>query len=405
MKNSEINHNNINAWIGGLFFPISNFIIALFKPSDYNLKAAFVLFFTFIGSSIYFELGSVSDVSTYVFGFMDAVGYKAGFFDYFNSIPEAQQVDYYMPFMTWFVSRFTTNFRVFLGCLAFVYAIFFYANVNYIVKHFNIRGIGILLLIVFVFVPRINMLTHRWWLALQVFIYGMLPVLYEKKFWSLLWCIATPFIIHFSFFYPLIILVLGIVLPKKSLWPFLLIYLSSIFIDTFNLNAFLPYISNLFNDTILRRTENYINYELLEHNLFSQTATIAINIVNVVLVVYFYFKTKNDIADSRSIKFVFVIALLMGSFASLAAKTEWGWRYYDLSNMLFIFLYLLIITDNNYDKESLKMINYISPLLLYFIFFQIRTFLCIIGPYQLLFGNYFSMWFIHDSSPVWYLFN
>ena len=142
----------------------------------------------------------------------------------------------------------------------------------------------------FIFVPRINMLTHRWWMALQVFVYGLLPVLYEKKYWKLLWCIVTPFIIHFSFIYPLIILIIVLFLPHKSLLPYVMIYFAAFVMNSFNYDAFFPFLSVFFNDTVVHRTENYVNAEIQEHNLFSQTATIAINMVNIVLVIFCYLR-------------------------------------------------------------------------------------------------------------------
>lgn len=404
MKNRVTTYSSFSGWIIGLLFPVINFIIALFNPNKYNIKAAFICFFTFVGLARFFELGSISDVSTYVNDFLYAANQKISLWVYFRSIPEAQQVDFYMPFMTWFVSRFSSDYRIFLGCLAMLNACFFAANVKYLLDRFNIRGIGILLLVVFIFVPRVVMLTHRWWMALQVFVYGLLPVLYEKKYWKLLWCIATPFIFHFSFIYPLIIVVIVLILPHKSLLPYVLIYFAAFVLDSFNFNAFIPFLSGYLDESMVSRTESYVNAELQEHNLFSQSATVAINIVNVALVVFYYLKLKNmryeNVVENETIRCIFAVVLSLAAFALIASKTEWGWRYNDLSNMLFMFFYLVIISESNWYRESRQVLSWITPLLLYFIAFQIRGFLCTIGPYQLFFGNYITTWFLQDTSTV-----
>lgn len=388
----------------GLFFPVINFILALFKPNKYDIRVAIICLFTFVGSAHFFELGSTSDVSTYVIDFLYAAGQKISFWAYFRSIPEAQQVDFYMPFMTWFVSRFSSNYRIFLGCLAMLNACFFAANVKYLLDRFNIRGMGILLLAVFIFVPRIIMLTHRWWMALQVFVYGLLPVLFEKKYWKLLWCIATPFIIHFSFIYPLIILAVVLFLPHKSLLPYVLIYFAAFLVDSLNFNAFIPFLSNYLDESVVNRTTSYINADFQEHNFFSQTATIAINMANVVLVAFCYLKFKKinfeNKTDNETLKRIFTVVLSLAAFSLIASKTEYGWRFNDLSNMLFMFFYLVFVSDCNRNKESRQVLSWVSPLLLYFIAFQIRGFLCTIGPNQLFFGNYITTWFLHDTSTV-----
>lgn len=398
------NNNRIGGWLTGLFFPVASFIYALFHPNNKNFKLLFVLFFTFIGLAIFYE-GNEADITRSVVDFYDAyTNQDVDFFTYFKSTSSINQIDYYSIFMTWLVSRFTNNPKIYLSCLALVFSLFFVANTDYLFKHTQLTSrINIILLIVFIVTPKIGFLTHRWWTALQVFLFGMLPVIFEKKYWKLLWCVAAAYLVHFSFLYPLILLVLSLLLPKKNLLLYFVLYIVTVFINSFDFSYLASFVTNYLPDLVASRTETYINAEALEHNFFSQSARIVMNIANITLCTIIYVTNQEGIKKEDLLRRVFVVALLLGSFANLTALTEWGWRYLDLTNMLFVAFYALYLSDDMNYKKSLMLFKWVTPLFLYFIAFQVRGFLTIIGPFQLLFGNYLTTWFLKDTSSVWNL--
>lgn len=398
------NNNRTGGLLAGLIFPVVSFIYALFHPNNKNFKLLFVLFFTFIGLAIFYK-GNEADITRSVVDFYDAyTNQDVDFFTYFKSTSSINQIDYYSTFMVWLVSRFTNNPKIYLGCLALVFALFFVANTDYLIKHSQLTSrISIILLIVFIVTPKIAFLTHRWWTALQVFLFGMLPVIFEKKYWKLLWCFAAAYLVHFSFLYPLIILVISLLLPKKYLLIYLVLYIITVLINSFDFSYLASFVTNYLPDLVASRTETYINAEILEHNFFSQSARIVMNIANVTLCTIIYITNQEGLKKEDLLRRVFVVALLLGSFANLTALTEWGWRYLDLTNMLFVAFYALYLSDDMNYKKSLTLFKWTTPLFLYFIAFQVRGFLAIIGPFQLLFGNYLTTWFLKDTSSVWNL--
>lgn len=394
------NNNRIGGWLAGLFFPVVSFIYALFHPNNKNFKLLFVLFFTFIGLAVFYK-GDEADITRSVVDFIDASKIKIGFIGYFRSMSTLQQIDYYSAFMLWLISRFTSNPRVYLGILAFIYSLFFVANTEYLINRIKLScRISIILLIVFIVLPTIGFLTHRWWAALQVFLFGLLPVVFEKKYWKLLWCFAAAYLVHFSFLYPFILLVISLLLPKKNLLLYLVIYIVTIFLNSFDFSYFASIVTMYLPDLVVSRTETYINAEILEHNFFSQSARIAMNIANSIVCFAIYVTNKDGFDKDSLLRRMFGIALLLGSFANLAALTEWGWRYLDLTNMLFVAFYLWYLSDDTRYNKSLTLFKWMTPLFLYFIAFQIRGFFNIIGPQQFLFGNYLTTWFIKDSSSI-----
>lgn len=398
---TDTTKDKAKAWFAGLLFPITGFIYALFHPNSKNYKILFVLFFTFLGIAFFLRERS-ADVISYVMEFYKARAMKGvGFFAYFQSRSEKFQIDYYSSFMYWFISRFTGDYRLYLGILALVYSLLFAANMQYVISRVQTNRYCVFLLILLVFAPKMGLLTHRWWTALQVFLFGALPVIFEKKYRKLLWCFAAAFIFHFSFLYPLILLLLSLILPKKTLWPYLLLFIVVSSLNSFNFGFITPYIDLLFSDAVVDRTTNYIDDEFGEHTLFLESGKYAMNIANVVLSLAIYYYSRENIKNNKVFCHLYVVTLLIGSFAALASLTVWGGRYLNLSNMLFVICYLVYLSEEINYMRSIQVFRFVSPLFLYFIFFQIRLALIIIGPFQFFIGNYFTTWFLHDNISLW----
>lgn len=397
----SLNKRKIVAFGTSVCFPVASFVHILRHPQVDYYKTVFVLFFTFVGVA-FFYVGDSADVTRYVadFKYLHTIG-KIGFFEYFRTVPDLQQIDYYSVFMQWLVSRFTGNPKVYLGLLSMVYSMFFAINVEYIIdKTNNNTKLWVLLIVLLIVTPKMTSITHRWWTALQVFLYGALPVIFERKYIRIVWCIAATVLIHFSFLYPLALLVVALLLPKRTLWPYLLVFVISNTLADLNFNAIIPYVERFLPEMTADRTISYINSEEFDHNFFSTSARLFMNIANAVLAIWIYFRGKHALKEDKSLRTIYVASLLIGSFAMITNLTEWGWRYLDLSNTLLVCLYIYYLSINIDDASVNGMFRMLSPVFIYFIVFQIRGFLSIIGPFQLFAGNYFTTWFLNDSFSV-----
>ena len=118
------------------------------------------------------------------------------------------------------------------------------------------------------------------------------------------------------------------------------------------------------------------------------------------MVCVLYLKTRNEINDNKTIKNVYIIALIFGTFSAITSTTQWGWRYADLSNMLFMILYIYILSDNKIYTKSKNIFKLLSPLFIYLIIYQIRNIFDFIGPISLMAGNIFTGWFIEEEMTV-----
>ncbi|MBR5147123.1 MAG: EpsG family protein [Bacteroidales bacterium] len=394
--------NNTN-WIISLFLPVTNFITILFNPKRRDFKIAFIMFFIFIALGIYviYENGG-NDLTRYVEEFnkahsIDSMSFK----DYVNSyIAEENQIDQFTNITRWFISRITGNYKVYLCFNVFILALFFSMNVKYIIERSNINNITKLLIAVLIFTPNIIFITHRWWIALQVFVYGLLPIIFEKKYIRFIWCIIAFSFIHFSFLYPCILIIISIILPKRNLLPYLIVFLIFSFLNNLDFGFMDTIINYIAPEDISERSSNYLYGIEIEQNLLAKSRLLFTKIINIVLVCVLYLKTRNEINDNKTIKNVYIIALIFGTFSAITSTTQWGWRYADLSNMLFMILYIYILSDNKIYTKNKNIFKLLSPLFIYLIIYQIRNIFDLIGPISLMAGNIFTGWFIEEEMTV-----
>ena len=382
------------------FLPFSSLFWTIRENRAHVYPLVFGLFFFFIGTQIIAT--DSNDFGRYMltFSFL-ADNPNITFFWYFYSLPEDNQIDFYLPFMTWFISKITTSTQLYAGVLAMMTGACFGLNFAYISRHLKNNCLSItLLLLTLLFVPNPSFYTHRWWMAMQVFLLGALPYILEGKYKYLLFSIASIFV-HFSMLYPLVLLLVYRFIPKKSLLPFVGLFIVTNLIEELDIsaiaNAFKNYLPEAFNS----RNEAYINAEELDHNWFSQSGLFVWKLINMVMTLYIYVRLRKRLNSRDDLKSLFAISLLIGSFAAVANMTEWGWRFLDLTNFMFCSLYILILADEEtFGVNFTHTIRKCSPFFLYVILFQIRGLCAIIGMKALLFGNIFTTWFIEDTISI-----
>lgn len=388
-----------NSWILSLFLPITGFINILLHPNKKNFKIIFIIFFLFIGLGLCIDKNDSSDLSRYVQSFNEASAIESiSFNDYLEQyVREENQIDQFTNYTIWLISRITDNYKIYLCFNIFILSLFFSLNVKYIIDRANLNSITKLLIIVLIFTPNIVFCTHRWWIAMQVFTYGLLPIIFEKKYIRGIWCFISFFYIHFSFLYPCILLLIIIILPKRNILPYLIVFLTFSMLDTIDLEFISDIVNMIVPDDIAIRTEHYLYFIELKQNFIARSGLLVSKIVNIFLVCFLYLKTQKEIKQDKVLRNLYVTALIFGTFSAITGMTQWGWRYADLSNIIFMILFIYILSNEIIYNNYKKTIRMLSPLLIYIIIFQIRNLLSIIGPLSILAGNVFTGWFINES--------
>lgn len=382
------------------FLPFSSLFWTIKENRSNAFPLVFGLFFFFIGTQII--ITDSNDIGRYMstFSFL-ANSPNTSFWVYFYSLAEGNQIDFYLPFMTWLISKITTSTQLFAGILAMCTGLCFGLNIAYISRQLKTNSLCItLLLLTLLFVPNPSFYTHRWWMAMQVFLLGALPYILEGKYKYLLFSIASIFV-HFSMLYPLVLLLVYRFIPKKSLLPFVGLFIIANLIEELDISAIANAFENYLPEALNSRNEAYINAEELDHNWFSQSGRFVWKLINMIMTLYIYVRLRKRLNSRDDLKSLFAISLLIGSFAAVANMTEWGWRFLDLTNFLFCSLYILIFADKEtFGFNFARIIRICSPFFLYVILFQIRGLCAIIGPKALFFGNIFTTWFIEDTVSI-----
>lgn len=392
------NRNNSLYLILAAIFPISGFIYASLNPKICSYKTLLILFFTFVGLAFLFTTGS--DVSRYVEVFQTITKERISLTDYYNSRPSAQQIDYYTIFMTWFLSRLTSNPHVYLGILAFVPTVFLAQNVLYISGKCSDSSRFRFLLLILVLTPNVLFLTHRWWTALQIFLFGMLPYVLDGKM-KRLWICLLAVVVHFSFLFPSILLLLYVFLPKKIVLPYLVVFIVTYFVSTLNFD----FVSNIINQLLpTNYADRSVMYLSNDGDIAEEWASNILlslhNFLNLIFTIFVFLRLKIEMKSNDFLRHLLIISLIMASFAQLANITDWGWRYFDLSNFLFMSFFVIIAANQQFYKK-LKILYRLSYLFFcFFLVVFVHHLFAVISPTNLFVGNYFTVWLIDEEVSV-----
>lgn len=381
------------------FFPITGLIASIKFNKTKVYPVIFCLFFFFIGSQTI--VNDMNDVGRDIITFSNLSENKnISFWSYFYSMQESNQIDYYKPFMSWFISRFTSNPKLYSGLIAMITGLILSFNIAYIGKRIKNFKICIFLLFVLFLIPNPSYYTHRWWMAMQVFLLGALPYVLDGNKKCLL-VSSLSLLVHFSFLYPLVLLLFLKAVPSNKLLPYVLIFILANSVDALDLNRIAEGLTQYLPDSFNERNEMYINAEFQEHNWFSQSARLCWKWLNMLLVILIYHRSKNIMDQRKELRKMYILALLIGSFSAISNTTEWGWRYLDLSNFLFCSLYILLANKSMFSlNKNGVLIQLLFPFFLYTILFQIRGIFSVIGLNAFLYGNVFTTWFVEDSLSI-----
>jgi len=144
---------------------------------------------------------------------------------------EANLLDIYQPLLTWLVSLFTDNAQVLFALFAMVFGWFYANNIWIILRRSQSKFSYTLMLLILVFsliIPIWYINGVRMWTAAQIYIYGVLVYFIEHKKYGLWWA-SGSLLVHFSFLFPLLLLLLFVVLPKR-LPIFLVFFIATSFV-------------------------------------------------------------------------------------------------------------------------------------------------------------------------------
>jgi hypothetical protein len=317
--------------------------------------------------------------------------------------------DIYQTLVTFVLSLFTGNSHYLFLVFAIVFGYFYSRNIwmvfNYI-KTDNLPWyIWLLLVTLLLICPIWYINGGRMWVALHVFIYGLFSYYLRNDFKKLMWC-ALSVLFHFSFVIPLLIFIIYLIIPKKNLTFFFILFFISISISEINIQSFREKIVDILPTKLSIKADSYLNDDSVEtvkyrNANYSQYLKITDGMSKYfmfILVGYFWINQKKLFQEKLFQNLLTLFLFYASIFEILSVIPSMG-RFLTVSNLIFYTLLLLLLCNKTLYSEFQMVTKYLSILLILPILLSIRIGFEYYGV-SLFYSNFISSYFFEDRQPL-----
>ena len=386
----------LSVWTIFLLNPLSAVVVAFSNHRESYTKNIIWLFVTYYGYTLIISnegmdanryrdfFISMSYIRYDLRGLLDLV-YQEGS----NFLDVAQL------FISFFVSRFTSDPRVLFAVFGFIFGFFYSRNLWFLLDRSGekIKTESLIYIIVFAVVIgfwKIN--GFRMWTAAQIFFYGFFMYIIDKKKIGIV-IASLSLLFHFSFVFPIGMMLLFIALPKRESW-FFAFFIITFFLSEVDIQVFTDRVTSILPDVFRTRIEGYTSEAYLEATQSSTEAKnwrynsyrLAIKWASTILFCVIFFYGRNFLKGKESLRNLLCFSLLMLGVVNFFSNIPAMMRFYPITYLLvfsFFFLYLQHASDFKLKKFVLSIS---LPLLLFYCIGQINTALMTIGLVTIL-GN------------------
>lgn len=388
-----------------LLYPFAGIIYTFRNIQKQEAEKWFFLICLYFGLAfIYFNpyglLGEGSDSERYAIALREAFSMRGiTLHDYLNY---RLREDYYANILLFAVSRFTSNPQIFYGVAAAIMGLFFSKTAWIIINQTKgNKYVWIFIVTMLLCDPIWKINGVRWWTALYVFLYGAFSFVFEKKKIKLIWCLLSV-LIHYTFLFPLYILVVYFFLPKKNTLPYVILFMVLTLVSNFDLSSVSDVVAKLIPASFNEETiTGYLSFEYkAQHNLFADSGRFVAMYVNLFLMWVAYFGGRKEFEFNPGLKKFFIFTLLMSSLCLFINFAPWGRRFLGLSNFLSFAFYCLFLSQDFVNGKILKNIKFAIPFVAYFAIYQISFGLYSIGAKNLFLGNFLTVFFYNDFISI-----
>ena len=377
-------------WAAFLINPFLTLLYAFRRyrlPSAKNIMWAFTVFFA-LTIAVGKESGG-SDIVVYMAEveliYNDGIGLQ-NLYTYFLSTGEIEVI---RSFLAVLVAQFTSSGYILLLFYGFIFGYFFSRNMWFVFNKLEgkLKVITILLLFcLFLITPIWKLGGFRFWTATHVFIYGLLPYLYSGKKKSLIWCFTAPWIFHYAFILPALVLA-GFLLSQLLLRGNLLLYFSffivSIILGEIDIRQFNQYVETYAPSDFAERSDGYRSeYQVKirrEVDLFGSgknwyavlyQKTLHWSLMAFLLILYF--KSKALIYLDKNLIRVLSFTYLFFGVANIMSSIPSGNRYLAPASILAASILAIYIQNRPQERLMGRAIKVALPLLALFVIVSFR---------------------------------
>lgn len=386
-----VTYQNKDHWYLFLLFPFLAGVVAIknYKASwAKNIIWAFIVFygFTISISNESSKNDKTADINRYAMQVKDLYKTDLKFQDVVKLYQDNEDIDILKLTIAIVISRVTDSPQVLAGVFGLIFGFFFSRNIWFVIERINgkMKPVVLLLLIAYVLVdPFWNINGFRFHTATQVFIYGLLPFIFEGKKKGI-FTSALSILVHFSFMLPLGILILYSFFGNRTMIYFIF-FLASIVNSGINIEALNNFISENVPGAVADRTATYRNEEKVDEfrsgiedpdatpvNWYMRLYTMALQWPLIVFLSILFFKRKKMALVNKRFMSSLSFTLLFFGVANIMASLPSGGRFLAIAALSALPLIIFYIQDIPNEKYLTNKVMIASPALLLFIIVSIR---------------------------------
>ena len=397
-----------------VLFVIWPFLAAISAFKNYKkswAKNIFWAFCAFYGFA--FAIGAEnagSDIVRYISEIRKLHGEPMTFSAVIGYFLQSGEVDVLDTFISVILSRFTDNQSVITLVYGIVFGFFLSRNMWYVLERLEgkIKPITIFLFVCFFLViPIWEMNGFRMWTAAHVFIYGLLPYLFEGNKKGILISVSA-ILVHFSFIIPVGIL-LGYLLLGNRLVIYFALFVATFFISEINLEAFNNLVENYAPEVIQERSSSYrTEANVEEHRTkagqgqvwYAQWYGRALKWSVMGFLVLLFFTGRPFFKKNKRYLNLFSFVLLFYGMANLFSSLPSGGRFISIANLGALALIILYIQNRTQEVAMKRFIIAAAPALLLFIVVAVRTGLYSMSATAILGNPIIAMFFVGEHISL-----
>lgn len=316
-------------------------------------------------------------------------------------------LDILHPLITFLVSRFTINPSILLAVFGSIFGYFYSRNIWYLLNRIdeNKNFVFILLILTYALLnPIWNINGFRMWTAAQIFLFGLLPFLIEGRLKSLVWVLISVFM-HFSFLFPLTIVMLFLIFNNKSA-IYLIFFLITSFIkelDLQSVRSLLTFLPDIFQTKVISYTNSdyaeLVKLNDQEYNWYIKYAGKVVEWVIYTQVIISYFFCKNFFSKRKDLLTLFCFSLLLYGFANISSLVPSGGRFIYLADTFMFAFFILSFPLFSTIKIYKTITRLMIPFLLLFCIVAIRVGMDYYGLMTII-GNPFVASIMKVNNPL-----
>lgn len=379
------------------------------KPWAKNIFWAFCTFFGFA-----FAIGAEShnsDIVRYVARIEYLNNIEMGFSEVIVFFQESGQIDILNTLISIVVSRFTSSQVVLTTIYGFIFGYFLSRNLWYLLDRLENKLLPVTLILLtcfFLVNPIWQINGFRMWTATHVFIYGLLPYLFEGKKKGL-WLAMLSILIHFSFILPVMIL-LAHAVAGNWVKVFFIFYMVTFFFSEIDVAVFNNLVENYAPEILQERTESYRSEGQVEEYREGDTAgarnwyvvwynrALSWSIMGFLVVLFF--KGKHFFENNIRWLNLFCFTLLFFGVVNLISSLPSGGRFYTVANLCALALIILYIQNQPHEKVMKRFILMATPALVLYIVVSVRIALYSLSATAILGNPFIALYMIGEQVSL-----